>query len=306
MTAVVPDPQVALAVSNLTVTYGSSRGIVDVSMEVPARGVTGLLGSNGAGKTTLLRAALDLVHPSSGSVRVGGIDSRVPAARAEVTYLPGDLVLPSRLTGWAVLRRFTAARGAIDVDRVRTIAERLDLDLDRPVGQLSRGNRQKVGLVLAFAPASRLLLLDEPTSGLDPLLQREFGDLVRETVAGGSAVLLSSHVLSELEELADRVAVLREGRLVAFESIETLREGAERGVAIRFSTEEEAQEFAARLPQAAIRLIEVSRDRVRLSFAGDVDPIIKAASAFHTREIESLGGDLDDVLLRFYEAGDAT
>lgn len=305
MTAVEADPQVALAVANLTVMYGSARGITDVTVDVPARGVTGLLGSNGAGKTTLLRAALDLVHPTSGSVQVWGVDSRVPAARAELTYLPGDLVLPGRLSGWACIRRFTAARTDVDPGRVRALAERLEVDLDRPVGHLSRGNRQKVGLILAFAPTSRLLLLDEPTTGLDPLLQREFGALVRETVQDGAAVLLSSHVLSELEELADRVAVLREGRLVAIESIDGLRRRVERGVVIRFSTPPEAEAFARQLQGTPVRVSDVSQDRVRLSFSGDIDPLVKVASAFHVREIETIGGELDDVLLHLYEAGEA-
>lgn len=304
MSAVGVDQQVALAVANLTVMYGSARGIADVTLDVPAKGVTGLLGSNGAGKTTLLRAALDLVHPTSGSVHVWGVDSRVPAARAALTYLPGDLVLPGRLSGWACIRRFTAARGDVDPERVRALAERLEVDLDRPVGQLSRGNRQKVGLVLAFAPTARLLLLDEPTTGLDPLLQREFGALVREAVQDGAAVLLSSHVLSELEELADRVAVLREGRLVAIESIEGLRGRAERAVAIRFATTDEATSFATRLEGTPIRVSDIADDRVRLAFTGDVDPIIKIASGFHVREIETIGGELDDVLLHFYEAGE--
>jgi ABC-2 type transport system ATP-binding protein len=262
----------ALLVEELTVTYGSSRGVEAITLEVPAGQVTGLLGPNGAGKTTLLRVALDLVHPTSGSVRILDTDSTDPRARERVTYLPGDLLLPGRLSGWSALRRYTAARGGLDRDRVVELADRLDLDLDRPVGQLSKGNRQKIGLVLAFAPESALLLLDEPTSGLDPLLQREFAALLRESVADGAAVVLSSHVLSELEGLADRVAVLRDGLLVAVETIADLRARAAATVRIRFATGEQANAFAS---QVVAQRVDQHGEWVNVAFTGDIDPFDK-------------------------------
>jgi len=291
----------ALRIDALTVMYGAARGIEGVSLDVAAGQVTGLLGPNGAGKTTLLRAALDLVHPTSGSVQIMGVASTEPRSRANVTYLPGDLVLPGRLTGWAALRRYLAARGPIDADWIEQLANRLELDLSRQVGQLSRGNRQKIGLILAFAPQPKLLLLDEPTSGLDPLLQREFGVLVREAVAGGAGVVLSSHVLSELEGLADRVAVVRDGFLVAVESIEDLRSRAQSTIRLHFGSEDEAQRFAQAVPHVHI---EHDHDRVSVTFTGDVDPIIKAAARFHVRNVESMSGELDDIFLGFYTAQD--
>ncbi len=186
--------------------YGSARGIEDVSLTVRAGQVAGLLGPNGSGKTTLLRAVLDLVHPQQGSIDIVTTSSKDRRARANVAYLPGDLSLPGRLTGKALLRRFSAAGGGLDPTRVESLTKRLGVDLTRPVGTLSKGNRQKVGLVLAFAKNARVLLLDEPTSGLDPLLQREFAVLVDEVTKDGTAVVLSSHVMSELEDLGDRVA----------------------------------------------------------------------------------------------------
>lgn len=289
---------VALEARGLTVSYGSARGIVDVDLAVPSAGVTGLLGPNGAGKSTLLRVALDLVHPTHGDIRINGISSRLPLARADVAYLPGDLLLPGHLTGWSILRRFTAGRGSMDTTRVRALAARLDLDLDRRVGQLSKGNRQKIGLVLAFAPRANLLLLDEPTSGLDPLLQREFGVLVKEATESGVATVLSSHVLSELEGLADQVAVLRAGQLVAFERTAELRARARRVVGIELSQPQDAQDLARDLDGFAVT--DVKDSTVVVTYAGDVDPVIKAASRYRTISIDRRGGDLDDVLLDFY------
>jgi len=288
-----------MSVDSLTVSYGRARGVSGITLDVPTGQVTGLLGPNGAGKTTLLRAALDLVHPTSGSVRIFGVDSTRPGAREQIAYLPGDLLLPGRLTGWSVLRRYTAARGGLSHDRVVDLAQRLDLDLSRPVGQLSKGNRQKVGLVMAFASESRLLLLDEPTSGLDPLLQREFATLVRESITEGAAVLLSSHVLSELEGLADRVAVLRDGELVALESIGDLRARAASMIRLRFASDEQARGFASRVVAESI---DQQNDgvTVNVTFTGDVDSIIKTAAGFHVTSVESTAGELDDVFLGFY------
>ena len=291
----------ALEAVDLTVSYGSARGIVDVNLAVPVAGVTGLLGPNGAGKSTLLRAALDLVHPTRGEINVLGVSSREPRARANLAYLPGDLLFPGQLTGWSVLRRFTAGRGDLDEERVRGLATRLDLDLDRRVGQLSKGNRQKIGLVLAFAPRAHLLLLDEPTSGLDPLLQREFAQLVDEAVRDGVGVVLSSHVLSELEGLADRVAVLRDGALVAFESTDELRARARRVIRLEMATPDEAQSLARELQH--LERVDLDDVYVIVTYAGNVDPIIKAAARYTTYAIEKLGGDLDGVLLDFYSDG---
>lgn len=289
-----------LRVESLTVRYGSARGIEDVTLDVPAGAVTGLLGPNGSGKTTLLRAALDLVHPTSGTVRIGGVDSRSPHSRTQVAYLPGDLSFPSRLSGYQLIRRYSSVLGGLDRSRVEDLATRLRISLDRPVGTLSRGNRQKIGLILAFARDAELLLLDEPTSGLDPLLQREFAALVGESVAAGSAVVLSSHVLSELEDLAHRVAVLREGRLVAVESIESLRLRARQRLRIRFADTQAATSAAgilAGIDAAECRLVDSA---VEIGFAGEADPVVKAIAQFTVISVESIGGELDQVLLDFY------
>lgn len=290
----------ALDIVGVTVRYGVARGIDDVTLSVPVGQVTGLLGPNGSGKTTLLRAVLDLVHPTTGSISIGNIDSRNPRARAQIAYLPGDLSFPRRLTGAALLRRFTAVGDGVDPSRLRNLVERLGVDLSRPVGTLSRGNRQKVGLILAFARHVDVVLLDEPTSGLDPLLQREFAVLVKEAVNDGSAVVLSSHVMSELEDLADRVAVLREGRLVAVETIEQLRARARQRLHVRVVDGRSPQECSDRLNSLPGVRADVVDGRVDVAYVGDVDAIIKALAQFQVHSIESVGGELHEVLLDFY------
>ncbi len=205
--------------------YGSSRGIVGLGFEVEAGEVFGFLGPNGAGKTTTIRLMLDLIRPSSGRLELFGLDAQRDsvAIRRRVGYLPGDLRLYERLTAREQLRYFAALRGLDGLGEGESLAERFELELDRPIRSLSKGNRQKVGLVQAFLHRPDLLLLDEPTSGLDPLVQISFNELLREVTAEGRTVFLSSHILSELQRLADRVAIIREGSLELVEAVETLR-----------------------------------------------------------------------------------
>jgi ABC-2 type transport system ATP-binding protein len=290
-------------IANLTVTYGSSRGISDVTLDVPQGLVTGVLGPNGSGKSTLIRAILDLVHPSSGEIRIHSLSSRNPTARARVSYLPGDLVLPSRLTGHAVLDRYTSVRGSVDQLVVAALAERLGIDLTRQVGQLSKGNRQKIGLVLAFATDADVLLLDEPTSGLDPLLQREFGELVHEAISRGATVLLSSHVLQELEHLADQVAVLRDGRLIALETIGDLRSRIRQSLIITFASHSDAHVCAQGLDGDHELEIEVDGSVLKAQILGAVDPLIKAIARFHVVSVTSGSADLESIFLEYYGSG---
>lgn len=291
----------SITISGVTVRYGSSRGVSDVHLEVESGRVTGLLGPNGAGKTTLLRAILDLVHPVEGAISIDGVSSRNSSARDHLTYLPGDLVLPSRLTGRKVLQRFNTSRAAIDWDYVGELSDRLDVDLDRQVGQLSKGNRQKVGLLLAFAPKSTFMILDEPTSGLDPILQQVFIDMVHEQTRAGATVLLSSHVLSELEHLADDVVVLREGQLVAHESIAQLRARARQVILAWLADEDSAQRCAEALRSGGLVDVEAEGTRIRAVVVGSPDPVIKALAGFTIQRLVTEGSDLADVFLEFYQ-----
>jgi len=208
----------------LTKFYGAERGIEDVTVSVEAGEVFAFLGPNGAGKTTTIRTLLDLLHPSGGSARLFGLDSRREsvAIRARLGNLPGDFGYGKRNSGREALALLARLRGVDDLGRAEELAHRFHADLDRPLGQLSRGNRQKVGLILAMFHSPELLILDEPTSGLDPLMQEEFLALVREERERGCAVFLSSHELDEVERVCDRVGIIREGRLIAVERVADL------------------------------------------------------------------------------------
>ncbi len=294
----------AIEAVSLTKSYGRARGIVDVDLAVEPGEVMGLVGANGAGKTTLMRTLLDFIRPNSGSLRVLGMDSvrESVGVRRKCAYLPGELVLPARLTGHDVLRRFAFARHGLSSARVDQLATRLDLDLTRRVGELSKGNKQKVGLVLAFAPEVELLVLDEPTSGLDPLLQREFAAMAHEAAAAGRTVLLSSHVMSEVEQIAGRVALMHEGRLTAVEDMETLRVRSRRRCRV-------SPAAAVDLPRLESLLAgtpgvsDVVRGEGEVAFAldGAADPVLKALATLTIATVEIRHADLEEEFFAVYD-----
>lgn len=227
----------AVAVQGLVKDYGSVRALDGIDLEVHAGEVFGFIGPNGAGKSTTIRILLDLLRPSAGTVRVLGEDpSRHGVSlRARLGYLPGELSLPGSVTARRILGHASNVRGGRGAERIEPLAERFLLDLDRPVRALSKGNKQKIGVVQALMHQPELALLDEPTSGLDPLLQQEFLALIREARDAGTTVLLSSHVLSEIEGVADRVALIREGRIVIVDDVAALRAAAGQRLDVTFT-----------------------------------------------------------------------
>jgi ABC-2 type transport system ATP-binding protein len=280
----------------LTKSYGQHRGIVDVDFSVEAGEVFGYLGPNGAGKSTTIRLLLDLIRPTSGQLSLFGLDSRRDsvAIRRRLGYLPGDLRLYERMTGRDVLDYFGHLRGA--PGQGEQIAERLDLELDRKIKELSRGNRQKVGIVQAFMHDPDLLVLDEPTSGLDPLVQETFYELVSEATQRGGTVFLSSHVLSEVQHMADRVGLIREGRLDLVDSVENLR-AAFTHVEATFAEPPPADAFT---DVPGVRRVEQDGTVVRFAFEGEIDPLLKSLARFHVKALDVREADLEDVFLARY------
>ena len=275
-----------------------------VAFAVERGEVFGFLGPNGAGKTTTIRLLLDLIRPTAGRIDVFGLEARHNslAIRRRLGYVPGDLRLYERLTGRELLGYFARLRGLDGIGDGERLAARLELDLDRRLGELSTGGRQKAGLVQAFMHRPELLVLDEPTSGLDPLVQQTFHELVRETADDGRTVFLSSHVLSEVQQLALRVAVLREGRVVLQETVEALRARAGKRVVAAFASAPPADAFAH---VAGAR--ELARRGATVTFAldGEADPLVKALARYEVRDLDVHEADLEDVFLDLYRSGDA-
>jgi ABC-2 type transport system ATP-binding protein len=298
------DTAFAVDAQHLTKSYGRDRGIVDVGLQVLAGEVVGLVGANGAGKTTFMRTLLDFIRPTGGRLSIFGLDSvrNSVEVRRRTAYLPGELVIPPRLRGHDAVRRFTTARTSIDPARVRALAARLDLDLTRRVGDLSKGNKQKVGLVLAFAPPVDLLVLDEPTSGLDPLLQREFAALVHEAVTDGATVILSSHVMSEVEQIATRVALMRDGRIAAVDDISAIRaRSRRRGRARPVDAADLAQVAAALTRSAGVAEVAVDGDAVTFACAGQMDDVLKTLAGFTIAALDVTHTDLEDAFFSAYD-----
>lgn len=290
----------AVTIAGLVKDYGSVRALDGIDLEVRTGEVFGFIGPNGAGKSTTIRVLLDLLRPTSGTVRVLGEDpSRHGAGlRARLGYLPGELALPGSATARQLLAHASAVRGGRGADRVGPLAERFLLDLDRPVRALSKGNKQKVGVVQALMHRPELALLDEPTSGLDPLLQQEFLALVREERDAGTTVLLSSHVLSEIEGVADRVALIRDGRIVVVDDVAALRAAAGQHLDVT---------FAGDVPLRALEgvdALKVEGLRATGVWRGDGASLIAMLHGLPVARFELRDRDLEELVLDAYR-GDA-
>ncbi len=279
--------------------YGSIRALDGVDIEVRRGEVFGFLGPNGAGKSTMIRVLLDQLRPTAGHAEVLGETPREggPGLRARIGYLPGELAMSGRATSQELLEHQAGLRGGAGRDRIAPLAERFGLELSRPVRALSKGNRQKVGVLQAFMHRPELLILDEPTSGLDPLLQHEFLALVREAQAGGATVFMSSHVLSEVEEIAERVAIIRQGRIVDLDEVATLRHHAGQRVTLTFAAPIDAAGFRS-LP--GVEDVEVEGTTVRCLLRGEPDALLKAAAAHHVVRWSAEDRELEDLFLDHY------
>jgi ABC-2 type transport system ATP-binding protein len=288
-----------IQLERLTKSYGSHRGIVDVDLTVESGEVFGFLGPNGAGKTTTIRTMLDLIRPTSGRALVFGIESSADpvAIHRRVGYIPGEFSLYDRLSGAQHLEYFANLRGGVDMAYQASLIERFDLDPSRPFKEYSKGNKQKVGLVVALQHRPDLLVLDEPTSGLDPLVQQTFFVTLREAVAEGATVFLSSHILSEVEKAADRVAIIREGRLVKLGTVDDLRDLAHHQVELRFAGAVPTADFEA-LPGVSEVVVE---DHVlRLRVAGPITPVVQAAARHELLDFVSREPSLEETFLAQY------
>jgi ABC-type multidrug transport system ATPase subunit len=283
----------------LTKSYGSHRGIIDIDLEVGEGEVFGFLGPNGAGKTTTIRTVLDLIRPTSGRAFVFGIESSVDpvAIHRRIGYIPGEFALYDRLTGGQHIQYFANLRGGVDPAYQAALIERFDVDPTRRFKEYSKGNKQKIGLVIALQHRPDLLILDEPTSGLDPLVQQSFYELVREAKGEGRTVFLSSHILSEVERTCDRVAIVRDGVLVKVDRVEALRDLAHHQVELRFAGPVPEAEFRS-LP--GVSDVEATDHVLRMRVSGAITPVVQAASRHELLDFVSREPSLEETFLAQY------
>lgn len=291
-----------IRVSGLVKDYGPVRALHGVDLDIHRGEIFGFLGPNGAGKSTTIRLLMDLLRPTAGTIEIFGLTPAAGGAplRARIGYLPGELAFPGRLNTGEYLRYLAAVRGGPGAARLGELARRFSLDLSRPLRSLSKGNKQKVGLVQAFMHEPELLILDEPTSGLDPLLQREFRLLAQESVAVGATIFLSSHMLGEVEEVAGRVAIIRQGQVVDVDDVKALRTRAGQQVLLRFAHPVSLAEFTA-LPGVHDAVLDAS-DGVSLSclLRGDPMPLLRAAAQHTVVRWQAQDRELEDLFMDFY------
>jgi ABC-2 type transport system ATP-binding protein len=281
--------------------YGHTHALRGLDLEVRPGEVFGFLGPNGAGKSTTIRVLLDLIRPTSGHVTVLGLDPRRDgvALRRRIGYLEGDFAVDGRQSAKELLGYLGRLRGGVPASRIRDLADRLDLDLRPRIRTLSKGNRQKVGLIQAFMHSPELLILDEPTSGLDPFLQQQFTQMAREVVAEGRTVFMSSHVMSEVQKVADRVGIIRDGMLVTVESVEHLRESSARRVEVIFAEPPTAGAFSA---VEGLSDVHVEGVVLHARLDGRADALLKAVAAHTVLSITAEEPDLEEVFFARYAA----
>ena len=297
----------AIRTSKLSKDYGLGRGLFELDLDVAPQEVFGYLGPNGSGKTTTIRLLMGMIRPTGGAAYVFGLDCRRDsvAVKRKVGYMPGDLPQFGSLRGKEVVAYIGGMRGGADRATVRSIAERFDLDLNRRFREYSSGNKRKLGILLAFMHKPELLILDEPTSGLDPLNQQEFYALLREARDRGATVFLSSHILSEVEHVCDRVGILRAGKLVRVAQLEDLHHIRAHHVEIEFAPGAPVPDGAIR-SAAGVEDVVVDGQRVRCTVRGTFGPLFDAIHDAKVTDLVSTEPSLEEMFLSYYSETDPT
>ena len=289
-----------IEISNLTKHYGEIVAVNEVEFSVPRGEIFGYLGPNGAGKTTTIRMIMNFLTPTRGKIRVFGMDSSKEYLQIHkrIGYMNSDMKLYEDLTGSEMLLFLSNLRGVVDKNRVERLSEKLDIDLSLRIANLSRGNKQKIALIQAFMHRPELVILDEPSNALDPLMQQQFHEIVKQSVADGSTVFLSSHILPEVEALCDRVAIIKEGVLVAEERVDVLKKNSVQKFEIIFSVKPPENIFQQ---VQGISNISIDDRSVTCSIIGAIDPLIKEIANFDVEAFKSFETDLEDIFLSFYK-----
>ncbi len=288
-----------IIIHKLDKSYGKVHAVRGISMSVQRGEIFGFLGPNGAGKTTTIRCILDVIRPSAGTIRVLGFDSQHDSLELHkhTGYLPGDVRLPGQMTGKQVIDYFSRLQGLEPV-MLNDLITRFDVEVKRPMKTYSKGMRQKIGIVLAFMCDPEVLILDEPTSGLDPLLQKAFHELLLEEQARGKTIFMSSHIMSDVEKVCQRVAVIRSGEIVTIEEVEKLREKAGQRVIVEFGDPVTKEELAS---ITGVMDVAKNNSAYHLDVSGSMDQLIKALSRHEVLRMQAEEAPLEEVFLKFYE-----
>jgi len=294
--------QTAIIIKGLHKFYGKVHALRGVNLEVKQGEMFGFLGPNGAGKTTTIRCMLDLIRPQSGSIDILGMDPQKQPVevRSQIGYLPGELNLEANVKVLDVLRYFAdLCRNKINWDYIRTLTQRLELDINMPVKNLSKGNKQKLGLVQALMPRAKILLLDEPTAGLDPLMQQVVYKTLKNAQAEDTTIFFSSHIISEVEAIADRVAIIRKGIIAEEVNPSQLASMTMRKVKVRFKQKIDTKPLAK---LEGVSLVSKGNDMdITLQVEGDMDKLIKALAKYPVNNVETLHPSLEEIFMAYYK-----
>ncbi len=291
-----------IEIKNLTKYYGKSRGIIDISFHVEEGEIFGFIGPNGAGKSTTLRTLLALIYPTSGSATIFGKDciKRAPEIAKDIGYLPSEVFYYENMKVIDLLKYSASFYKKDCSQRIKTLAEIMDLDLSKKIDDLSLGNKKKVGIVQGLLHEPKLIILDEPTSGLDPLMQQKFFDLIKEENKKGVTILFSSHILSEVQKLCDRVAIIKEGRIVKLEKISTLTEDTYKKFKIELKNPISKEYFQVR----GVHHIEAQGNTVSFLFKGNINHVIQVMAETEIANLWIEEPSLEEIFMHYYEKGD--
>ena len=292
-----------IEVKSVTKDYGGGKGVFDISFSLEKGEVLGFLGPNGAGKTTTIRQLMGFIRPQRGRCSILGLDctSKAAVIQRDLGYIPGEIAFMDDMTGWSFIKFMAAYRGLKSLDRAEELMARFELDPRGKLKKMSKGMKQKIGIVCGFMHDPAVLILDEPTSGLDPLMQNRFVELIREERRRGKTILMSSHMFEEVERTCDRVGIIRQGRLVAVDEVEALKKAKRRRYTVTLADEAEAAAFAAE----GLRVAGREGCRVTVEVQTDLQAFIAAMGRHRVSGLEAASQSLEDVFLQFYgeEAG---
>ena len=291
-----------IEINKLTKSYGKARGIVDVSFHVEQGEIFGFIGPNGAGKSTLIRTLLSLIYPTSGSATIFGKDciKYAPEIKKDIGYLPSEIFYYDNMKVIDLLRYSASFYKKDCTKRINELAEIMELDLHKKIDDLSLGNKKKVGIVQGLLHEPKLIILDEPTSGLDPLMQKKFFDLLKEENKKGATILFSSHILSEVQKLCDRVAIIKEGKLVQVEKISTLKEKNYKKIRIETKTNLDMNYFN----MMGVSQLEIKENVVSFMYNGNINLIVKKIAEIEITNLWVEELTLEEIFLHFYEKED--